>query len=160
MLRFQKINQNFFKKQGLAMTWDILIYIICILILVSIVLSGAYYFIQGSRISKTRAETAQIASAISQYHMEIGSLPTNIGEVRSNLISANGQYGPWILKPNTDKAWQDAWGRSYLYKVTNAGSSGAPDYRSFVFYSVGPNGRDESNANNGISGDDIGFWGK
>lgn len=149
-----------YKKQGLALTWDILIYIVCILILVSIVLSGAYYFIQGSRISKTRAETAQIASAISQYHMEVGTLPGSLAEIRSNLTSANGQYGPWILKPNIDGSWQDAWGRNYIYKVSNAGNGNAPDYRSFIFYSPGPNGTDESNVNTGVSGDDIGFWGK
>lgn len=148
------------KKQGLALTWDILIYIICILILVSIVLSGAYYFIQGSRIAKTRAETAQISSAISQYHMEIGSLPENLEAVRNDLTSANGQYGPWVLRTNNANSWRDAWNRSYIYKVSNAGNGDAPDYRSFIFYSPGPNGTDESNVNTGISGDDIGFWGK
>ena len=145
------------KKAGLAFQVDLVVMLVAVFIMSAIVLIGAKSFIDNQRSAKARAECAHIGTAISQYHMEIGSLPANMNEVKTKLTVVNGQYGPWL----TQSDWSDPWNNEYVYKTSSNGSATGSDARSFVIYSLGADKKDSgSNANEGIANGDIGFWGK
>ena len=130
------------KKHGLALSLDVIAYIIVVLILTALVAVKSSGPLDSARSDKAYADTANLGALISQYKLEVGTYPTTL----SDLTNTEGQYGPWISK--IDK---DPWGDSYQYKYTD---------KAFIVYSYGPDKIDNGSSPEEVKNGDIGFIGK
>jgi general secretion pathway protein G len=101
-----------------------------------------FNYVAGARVRSTTANLKVIKNTLNLYSMEHGKYPAKL----IDLVERP--------KGETDKAWRpyleklplDAWGNEFVYKILPSGSK-----HPFDLYSYGPNGPDQSTAEERIS---------
>jgi general secretion pathway protein G len=84
-----------------------------------------------------------IKSALGQYAVDNGFLPTSLKDLVQQSSSATNWHGPYLDSP---KLAVDPWGHEYIYEFPGKHNPG-----SYDLISVGPDGKKGTE-------DDIGNW--
>lgn len=137
---------------------ELLVVIAILGILMSLVTAGAQTARRRGAITKAKATIAALETAIAMYHGDMGDYPPtdNEGLIKGLTEEAGKDWlGPYMeFKQDelVDGQALDPWGQPYVYVSSNGGS---PQHRphSYDLYSFGPNGVDDSGAQ-----DDIVNW--
>lgn len=113
------------KARGAILSLEIVFTIAFIAILTSCAIYGYTSHIDSSKNATARAEISSIASAVSQYHYEVGSYPKKLDKL-TDTEGSSDELGPWL--PELKK---DPWGHSYQYVYND---------ERFIVYSLGKKG--------------------
>ena len=138
---------------------ELLVVIAILGILMSLVMAGAQAARRRAAVTKAKATISALETAIANYEGDMGEYPAT---GTATLVAAlqddpedvhwNGPYMEFKQDELSEDELLDPWGHPYVYISVNGG---APEHRkkSYDLYSYGPNGTDDSGAN-----DDIVNW--
>ena len=140
---------------------ELVFYMVCIGILLSIGLPRISDYLDKGNRTKTISEIALLSSSISAYRQQMGSYPANLGV----LTTASAYSGiPWINQIPTSDPWETTSSgingtggvSAYAYSRTTSG---------FAVWSLGKNKVNNSGGSGAVlpssfGGDDIGFIGQ
>ena len=132
------------KYRGEILIPSAVMYVIALLFFASAAFVGGKSFLNAAKNNRALADTANLASCISQYKLEVGSYPSSLND----LTNQNGQYGPWLKDIPKDPYNNN---NNYQYSYNAA--------KGYIIYSVGNNGSSDSSLDSGIGGDDLGYIG-
>ena len=98
---------------------------------------------------EVQAAIGEVETGLRRYRIVYDFYPE---DGNRNLVSAlSPDYAAFQLEALRDGILIDPWGRPYVYERYDPGDN--LPWHTYVFYSIGPNGADESGR-----GDDIGNW--
>ena len=103
-------------------------------------IAGVTYFsrIEGARVQKVEADFATLATALSLYRLDAGTLPTTAQGLQALVEQPVQQPRPARYKSGVylDELPQDPWGNAYLYLQP----ARAPE-REYDLYTLGADGK-------------------
>ena len=111
---------------GAILSLEGVFYIAFIAILTSCAIYGYTNHIDSSRNASAQAELTTIASAISQYHYEIGEYPQSLENLTQSEQSSGDELGPCLPEIK-----EDPWRQDYQYVYND---------ERFIVYSLGKKG--------------------
>ena len=123
-----------------------LLFVIAIIgLLVALVaprLAGAF---GGGQIRTTEAQLSQLSSAVEQFRLDVGRLPTQEEGLRALLVRPEGVSADlWKGYLEKDVLPKDGWGNEFIYSRITDGSS----VHDFVIISYGADGQQGGEGDN------------
>jgi len=133
--------------RGFTLT-ELLVVMVIIVLLAGVAVTYVPKRIEEARVAKTQAEIRTLESALRQFQIRMGDVPTQAESLEALVTAPQGNRnvdkwnGPYLNPPVVP---QDAWGNPYIYRAPGSHNT------DFDLLSTGKDGREGTD-------DDITSW--
>lgn len=121
---------------------ELLVVILILAILAAMIVPRVIGRTDDAKRAKAATDLAALASALSQFHLDVGRYPTTeegLEALRSAPADATGYRGPYTMKAIPT----DPWGFDYVYEFP-----GANGEDTYLLESLGADGQEGGDGNN------------